>query len=578
MGNVLWKEVRESLESEGYSLERRLSSSQESNASVWLASYVPRLTGEQISGEKEKRVLKISSSLFEMNLLDDGARAPVGQSKANSSQEIESLRKINHPRIPKLLDTHRLSLFESDNSLQVLALEYIDADNLQKPIDKGTPITDEKQLRTILKDTLSALACVHESLDVPVLHRDIKPSNILFNGTNAWLIDFDFSRSGLRSLSYTVIDTLGYAPQDALSGLLTPSQDLCALGNVVIAAAYGKPIAHIRAERGREAFSQVDTNDLRISPNLKRFLRKMTLPNPAYRYQSASQAKEDIDRLDEISPVELEEKVSQITRSKPLTMALGKLKDLDALFDYNVPAQILSTCDDDALLEHLRRAYAKDRITIDKPEEIVKYAKSGDRVVKRGADAFYPVKLKSNTEWGRIKNVKPGDNAEVTFPQIGEVFLSAEELIIYAKDTWAGPYQACSNVVLNKFKAWSTGDTHKLREYYVRYTGQDIIDEQSTARIPNKSEGVICGIRSGEKGELPSFRIMWENRPDLHYVTQNDSTGNIRFPCTYEAFSIGLIKYNSVKFDEIYSACEKEAREQTPSADSGLKVTQPSNV
>ncbi|MSR86484.1 hypothetical protein EXS74_03760, partial [Candidatus Woesearchaeota archaeon] len=59
-------------------------------------------------------------------------------------------------------------------------------------IDRGGRIEEDPAV-TILKDTLGALAHVHEK---GIYHRDLKPSNILFDGTGAYLIDFNVSKRG----------------------------------------------------------------------------------------------------------------------------------------------------------------------------------------------------------------------------------------------------------------------------------------------------------------------------------------------------------------------------------------------
>jgi len=134
------------------------------------------------------------------------------------TREIEILKTLDHPRIPKFLDS-----FETEQGA-CLVQEYIDAPNLDQ---KRTYTTE--QVQKIAQDLLEILVYL-QSLTPPVLHRDIKPGNLLLDADhNLYLVDFGFSRIGLEdvAVSSMVRGTTGFMPPEQMLGLdLTKASDL----------------------------------------------------------------------------------------------------------------------------------------------------------------------------------------------------------------------------------------------------------------------------------------------------------------------------------------------------------------
>jgi serine/threonine protein kinase len=141
------------------------------------------------------------------------------------AREIEILKNLDHPRIPKFLDS-----FETEQGA-CLVQEYIDAPNLDQ---KRTHTTE--QIQNIAHDLLEILVYL-QSLTPPVLHRDIKPGNLLLDADlNLYLVDFGFSRIGLEdvAVSSMVRGTTGFMPPEQMLGLdLTKASDLYSVPPVV---------------------------------------------------------------------------------------------------------------------------------------------------------------------------------------------------------------------------------------------------------------------------------------------------------------------------------------------------------
>ncbi|NJM90422.1 MAG: serine/threonine protein kinase [Hydrococcus sp. RU_2_2] len=140
-------------------------------------------------------------------------------------REIETLKVLNHPNIPKYLNS-----LKCDGDL-IIVTEYIDA-----PYTAGQSFTlDEVQKIAIA--LLEILIYLH-SQNPPIIHRDIKPENILVDkDLNVYLVDFGLAkatRGETSSSSTTVAGTLGFMAPELMQGKSCPASDLYALGITMI--------------------------------------------------------------------------------------------------------------------------------------------------------------------------------------------------------------------------------------------------------------------------------------------------------------------------------------------------------
>ncbi|MEO1634757.1 MAG: protein kinase, partial [Cyanobacteria bacterium J06631_9] len=107
-------------------------------------------------------------------------------------REAETLRSLDHPAIPKYLDS-----FEVDTPLGkgfALVQTYIEAKSLAEWVTAGRRF-QEADLQPMARALLSILYYLHSCYPA-VIHRDIKPSNILLSEASAdgpaklYLVDF----------------------------------------------------------------------------------------------------------------------------------------------------------------------------------------------------------------------------------------------------------------------------------------------------------------------------------------------------------------------------------------------------
>ncbi len=165
-------------------------------------------------------------------------------------QEAETLKKLNHPGIPRveLADGYfTISLPRKLQPLHCLVMEKIQGEDLENWVNKNGSISQEKALEW-LKQLLEILDHLHQQ---QYLHRDIKPSNIMLRPTGQLvLIDF----GALRQITNTFLLRLGMRPEDTGTGIVSPGytapeqingravpqSDLYALGHTFVHLLTGK--------------------------------------------------------------------------------------------------------------------------------------------------------------------------------------------------------------------------------------------------------------------------------------------------------------------------------------------------
>ncbi|NES20193.1 MAG: serine/threonine protein kinase [Symploca sp. SIO3E6] len=205
-------------------------------------------------------------------------------------QEITLLQNIQHPHIPRYLDS-----FQTPDGLCIVQ-EYIEAQSLAAP--------RRWNLQDIKKVALSVLRILTylQRQKPPIIHRDIKPENILINQqSEVYLVDFGFARSGVGEVaaSSVVKGTMGFMPPEQLFNReLTAASDLYGLGVTLICLLTGT--------KSTDIGNLIDTNYSlhfqNLVPPLKRgwvsWLQKMVEPRVQDRYAHAAEALAALEPID----------------------------------------------------------------------------------------------------------------------------------------------------------------------------------------------------------------------------------------------------------------------------------------
>jgi serine/threonine protein kinase len=161
-------------------------------------------------------------------------------------REIDALKKLNHPGIPKYHDNFTLTLKNPDVQYPCIVMERIEGVNLEEWMEKRKrePINEKRALEWLHQLSL----ILHEIHKNSFFHKDIKLSNIMLNGKgNLVLVDFGLARfidkkyeEDLKKGNITKACTSDYAPNEQKAGYATPQSDFFALGRTLVFLLTGK--------------------------------------------------------------------------------------------------------------------------------------------------------------------------------------------------------------------------------------------------------------------------------------------------------------------------------------------------
>ena len=148
------------------------------------------------------------------------------QSYDTYDREVQLLKELNHPGIPRYLDA-----FQTDDGF-CMVQEYKQAVALAT-----SRSFNPDEIKQIAIAALEVLVYLQNRIP-PVIHRDLKPENILVDEAgHVYLIDFGFARvgEGEVGVSSVVKGTLGFMPPEQLfNRQLSEASDLYGLGMSLI--------------------------------------------------------------------------------------------------------------------------------------------------------------------------------------------------------------------------------------------------------------------------------------------------------------------------------------------------------
>lgn len=206
-------------------------------------------------------------------------------------QERQILAALDHPNIARLLDGG-----ETADGQPWLALEFVDGPPLFDHAARNAPTLTARL--ALFDAMLDAVAHAHRHL---VIHRDLKPGNVLVTGTGqVKLLDFGIAR--LLTLeeqadtgTSTRIYSPGYASPEQIAGrAVTTASDIYSTGVLLrelltARRADGAPIGQLES--------------LPLDADLAGIVAKATDFEPARRYASAGEFRDDLDRYRQRRPV-----------------------------------------------------------------------------------------------------------------------------------------------------------------------------------------------------------------------------------------------------------------------------------
>ena len=173
-------------------------------------------------------------------------------------REIQVLRGLNHPGIPRYLGS-----FQTSTGF-CLVQEYKNAPSLAEPRS-----FDPDEIKEIAVSLLNILVYLQNRIP-SISHRDLKPENILVDDNiNVFLVDFGLARIGDAEVAVSSVakGTIGFmAPEQLFNRQLSEASDLYGLGATLICLLTGTPST---------AISNLIDDDYRL--NFKHLVPKLSL-------------------------------------------------------------------------------------------------------------------------------------------------------------------------------------------------------------------------------------------------------------------------------------------------------------
>lgn len=231
--------------------------------------------GTTFTGSDLKTGARVAVKVFDLG------RAKDWKAQELFDREVQTLKDVEHPAIPKLLDV----IVDPDTGARAQVRTLIPGDSLKEVIERDGPLR-EAALWNILVDAADVLGALHTRAS-PIVHRDLKPSNLIRRTDGkTCLVDFGGVGRTRDAAGSTVVGTFGYMAPEQLYGAQTPATDMYSLGATVLALATGKE----PEELPRDGLSlDVDKAAPQLSQRLRTLLSKLTAPDPKARPQDARQ-------------------------------------------------------------------------------------------------------------------------------------------------------------------------------------------------------------------------------------------------------------------------------------------------
>jgi eukaryotic-like serine/threonine-protein kinase len=220
-------------------------------------------------------------------------------------REAQAAARISNQNLVSVFDTG------SDDGVHFIVMEYVDGRTLADLIAGGGRILPDRAIEIAI-DVCRALEAAHAQ---GVIHRDIKPGNIMLeqNG-NVKVTDFGIARvtSTAETIAQTaaVLGTASYlSPEQAQGQPVDGRSDLYSLGCVVFEMVTGRapflgdsPVA-VASKHVLEQPTPPSRLNPDVSPDLDAVILRALSKNPANRYQTAEEFREDLERVRRGLPV-----------------------------------------------------------------------------------------------------------------------------------------------------------------------------------------------------------------------------------------------------------------------------------
>jgi serine/threonine-protein kinase len=227
----------------------------------------------------------------------DLARDPSFQGRFR--REAQSAASLNAPCIVSVYDTGE------DNGVPYIIMEYVDGRTLRDVLQTEGRLLPQRALE-VVADICAALDVAHGA---GIVHRDIKPANVMLTARGeVKVMDFGIARavadtSSTMTQTAAVIGTAAYlSPEQARGEHVDARSDIYSTGCLLYELVTGtppftgdSPVA-VAYQHVREDPTPPSAYDDTMPPQVDSVVLKAMAKNPANRYQSADEMREDLLR------------------------------------------------------------------------------------------------------------------------------------------------------------------------------------------------------------------------------------------------------------------------------------------
>ncbi|MFJ9445550.1 Stk1 family PASTA domain-containing Ser/Thr kinase [Kitasatospora sp. NPDC101235] len=251
---------------------------------------------------------RLGRSVAVKTLRADMARDPSFQ--ARFRREAQSAASLNHPAIVAVYDTGEDYI--DGISIPYIVMEYVEGSTLRELLHSGRRLLPERALEM----TIGILQALEYSHRAGIVHRDIKPANVMLTRQgNVKVMDFGIARAmGDAGMTMTqtsaVIGTAQYlSPEQAKGEQVDARSDLYSTGCLLYELLTVRPPfvgdspVAVAYQHVREEPQPPSVFDPEVRPEVDAIVLKALAKDRDYRYQTADEMRDDIERFLDGLPV-----------------------------------------------------------------------------------------------------------------------------------------------------------------------------------------------------------------------------------------------------------------------------------
>ncbi|MGY1671569.1 Stk1 family PASTA domain-containing Ser/Thr kinase [Geodermatophilus sp. SYSU D00710] len=286
------------------------------------------------------RDLRLGREVAVKVLRSDLARDPSFQVRFR--REAQAAASLNHPAIVAVYDTGEDRT--STGATPYIVMEYVEGETLRDVLRRDGVLAPERAM-SLTADICAALDFSHRN---GIVHRDVKPGNVMITPDGSVkVMDFGIARAvsdsaATMTSTAAVIGTAQYlSPEQARGESVDARSDVYSVGCLLFELVTGAPPftgdspVSVAYQHVREDPRLPSSINPRVPPDLDAIVLKALSKNPANRYQSAAEMRNDLLRAlagqrVEATPVMGDDEKTTILGATPAGYGAGDWDDDEA--------------------------------------------------------------------------------------------------------------------------------------------------------------------------------------------------------------------------------------------------------